>query len=180
MLHYFNTSQHKSLLSCGNNVGYQRAVLANSIALSNNTLVAANEDLAIVGILCAASLNPNSVITLDFVRTRTRKKCCNFFVPRNSQQGYLLPASWMERGCMLLTPICCIVISVLLSDPNEEMLADCAIILNVLWRSCTNHMQQAYKRQARSPPGVIFLHCKYVAQASSRRLKLASQAERGV
>ena len=46
-------SLHKSLLSRGNNVGYQREVLKKRIAL-RDILVAVNEDLSMVGTLCRA------------------------------------------------------------------------------------------------------------------------------
>ena len=80
---------HKSLVSSGNNVGYQEVVRAKHIAL-RDTLVAANQDLAMISSLCAAfvALNPNFVIDVAYEEADGESVARIFLVPRVPRQGH--------------------------------------------------------------------------------------------
>ena len=63
----------------GNHFGTKQEVLPKRIAL-HDTLVAANEDLSMLGTLRAASLslNPNSMIDVGYEEAEGRKCCVDF------------------------------------------------------------------------------------------------------
>ena len=94
----------KSLLSSGNNVQYQQVVRAKRIAL-RDTLLAANEDLAMIGALCSAfaSLNPNSVIDVDYAEADGEKVLRRFFLYPGShvKVAACLLSCWSADACHL-------------------------------------------------------------------------------
>ena len=95
---------HNSLLSSGNNVGYQQVQRAKHIAL-RDTLLAANEDLAMIGALCAAfaTLNPNSVINVDYDETDGVKVLRRFFLYLGTHDKVVdcLLSCWSADACHL-------------------------------------------------------------------------------
>ena len=95
---------HKSLVFSGNNVGYQQVVRAKHIAL-RDTLVAANQDLAMIGSLCAAfvALNPNSVIDVDYEEADGEKVLRRFFLYPGSHDKVIdcLLSCWSADACHL-------------------------------------------------------------------------------